>query len=226
MKTTTKTTLPVLPPTPPMLVTLYLLLRPFSPIDLPHYVALRRQPEVMKWTSAGRCDETVAQTEEWMARFLPSDNPKAFNFSIEELGKPGVVIGSVGVSVLHGKQPELGYMLRKEVWGRGYASEAVEAVLEAYWALERREVLVEVGTEDRGFEQELGGKGEAWREGEVVQGFRVETLLAVTETANAASRRVLVKHGFFKVREYENWDTGGTKCVDYILRRLDDMTIL
>jgi RimJ/RimL family protein N-acetyltransferase len=219
MKATTETTLPILPSTPPILHTPRLLLRPFSITDLPHYLALRRQPEVMKWTSVGRCDETIAQTEEWMARFLPSENPNTFNFSIEELETPRVVIGAAGVNVLPGKRPEIGYMLRKEVWGRGYASETVGAVLKAYWRLERREVTVELGTEDGELKQGHDGEEVAWRQDGDTPDLQVETLLAVTEVANAASRRILEKFGFVKVREYTDWDAGGTECVEYILER-------
>jgi RimJ/RimL family protein N-acetyltransferase len=70
----------------------------------------------MKWTSTGRCDETLSQTEEWMARFLPSKAPKSFNFSVEELESPGTVIGVAGFFLSDRKQPEIGYMFRKEMW--------------------------------------------------------------------------------------------------------------
>lgn len=219
----TRTTLPVLPPTPPTLETPRLLLRPFSPTDVDHYNLLRRQPEVMKWTSTMRCDETVRQTEEWMARFLPTEDLKTFSFSIEELRNPGKVIGSAGCSVLPGKLPEMGYMLRKEVWGRGYATEAVNAVLEAYWGLERREVDVrfeaEVGQGGVGWEQERDNKFKALTEDGNDAGFQVESLLAVTQTANAGSRRVLEKFGFVRVREFRDWNTGGIECIVYVSPR-------
>jgi RimJ/RimL family protein N-acetyltransferase len=211
----TRTTLPLLPPTPPTLRTPRLLLRPFSPADLPYYIILRRQPEVMKWTSIGRCDETVSQTEEWMARFLPSKDPKTFNFSVEELEMPGTVIGAAGFFLFDGKQPEIGYMFRKEMWGRGYATEAVKAVLEAYWGLQRREVDLQI--EGNGGEQRDVGEYKASIEAKHAAGFRVETLLAVTEAANTGSRRVLEKFRFVKAREFQ--DAGGAECVDYILLR-------
>jgi RimJ/RimL family protein N-acetyltransferase len=221
-----RTTLPVLPPTPPTIQTPRLLLRPFLPTDLPHYTLLRRQPEVMKWTSTERCDETVTQTQEWMARFLPSEDPQSFSFSIEELDNPGIAIGSAGCFSRCGKQPELGYMLRKEMWGKGYATEAVQAALKAYWELERKEVEGRVEAKDveedkqgREQDQELAKEGNNFAEDRDAFGFQAEALLAVTDAANVASRTVLEKFGFHKVREYQDESTGGTHCVEYILNR-------
>lgn len=114
-------------------------------------------------------------------------------------------------------------MFRKEVWGRGYATEAVRAVLEAYWGLDRKvmEVAVDLETNTTGDEskQEPGNGYIAPIEKEDVDGFQIETLLAVTEAANVGSRRILEKFGFVKIREFRDWETGGTECVDYILRR-------
>ena len=219
MRVTTKTTLPILPSTPPVLHTSRLLLRPFAQTDLPFYLVLRRQPEVMKWTSTARCDETIAETEEWMARFLPCQIPQKFSFSIEELGIPGIVVGSAGVYVLHGKQPEIGYMLCKEVWGKGYATEAVRAILEAYWGLER--TVVEICSAAGDSKQQHHGKEAAWRKPANAPGIDCETLLAVIEVTNGASRRILEKHGFVKVREYRDCYNGGMECVSYVLRRPD-----
>ncbi len=219
----TRTTLPVLPAAPSTLQTARLLLRPFSTSDLPHYIILRRQPEVMKWTSTMRCDATITQTQEWMARFLPCENPNTFPFSIEELENPGVVIGSAGCNCLPGKQPELGYMLIKEMWGKGYATEAVRVVLEAYWGLQRKEVEVQVEAEmqneGRGAEQELDKDGKAWAVDKDAAGLQVEKLEAVVDATNTASRKVLEKFGFVKTREYQDENTGGTECVLYVLRR-------
>jgi RimJ/RimL family protein N-acetyltransferase len=221
MKASTKTTLPILPSTPPTLRTTRLLLRPFSSADLPFYIVLRRQPEVMKWTSTARCDETIAQTEAWMTRFLPSEKPNTFTFCIEELDNPGGAIGCAGVNLFHGKQPEIGYMLRKEMWGKGYATEALEAVLKAYWRLKRTEVDVEEETQEAVVDQAQDAKEAAYQEERGGGDRQIEILLAVTEAANAGSRRVLDKFGFVKVKEYRDLDTGGTKCVNYILRRPD-----
>ena len=214
----TRTTLPVLPPNPPTLQTARLLLRPFHPTDLVHYYLLRRQPEVMKWTSKLRCDETVSQTKEWMAGFLPSEEVKTFSFSIEELHNPGQVIGSVGFDVFPGKRPEIGYMFRKEVWGKGYATEGVQTVLEAYWSLERRELeldahFVEGGD---GGEREHDHEDRASQEDRDRAGFQAEELLAVTDPTNIGSRRVLEKFGFVMVREF---GSGERESVEYVLRR-------
>lgn len=113
-------------------------------------------------------------------------------------------------------------MFRKEMWGRGYATEAVEAVLNAYWSLERREVEVEFPQEKEGFivgkehvDQCKGSVGYA----SDATGFQVEKLLAVTVSANVGSRRVLEKLGFVIVKEFMDRRTGRRECMEYILQR-------
>ncbi|ERF73938.1 hypothetical protein EPUS_05361 [Endocarpon pusillum Z07020] len=218
----TSTTLPILPTYPPTIQTDRLLLRPFSPTDVTQYHVLRQQPEVMIWTSAIHCDETISQTQEWMARHQTSPDLRTFSFSIEELSNPGQVIGSAGCSVVPGKQPEVGYMFRKEMWGRGYATEAVKAVLNAYWNLERGEVEVESHLEKEGIVVEKEHCDQCKDSVDYTSyaaGFQVEKLSAVTVSANVGSRRVLEKLGFVMVKEFKDWDTGGRECIEYILQR-------
>ncbi len=216
----TRTTLPILPPYPPTLQTARLLLRPFLPADVTQYHVLRQQPEVMIWTSVLRCDEAISQTQEWMARHQTNGDFKTFSFSIEELSNPGQVIGSAGCNALPGKQPEVGYMLLKEKWGRGYATEAVKAVLDAYWALERREVKVESQLENERVvvKKEHGD----WCESSVnyisdAVSVQVENLLAVTVSANVESRRCLSWSRSFRIGTLEE-----RECIEYILQRPKD----
>jgi RimJ/RimL family protein N-acetyltransferase len=79
--------------------------------------------------------------------------------------------------------PVIGYMFRREVWGRGIATEFLEAWLGMWRELprEEREVLVHPAS----VVMSEAGKAE-----EVVTAFLVE--------GNAASRRVLEKCGFEK----------------------------
>ena len=147
---------------------------------------------------------------------------KTFSFSIEELSNPGQVIGSAGCSVVPEKQPEVGYMFRKEMWGRGYATEAVKPVLNAYWSLERRKVEVESHPEKEGIVVEKEHRDQCKDSVDYTSyaaGFQVEKLWAVTVSTNVGSRRVLEKLGFVKVKEFKDWDTGGRECIEYTLQR-------
>lgn len=176
-----KTTRPILPTPATSFTTPRLLLRPMETTDLNHFHALRTQIEVMKWTSTGRIDVDIETTTKWMERFLPPNDSKTFSFAIEELANPGTVVGTVAMHVA--EPPECGYMVRKEVWGNGFATEALTAWLQEYWKLPRRSVEIE---------EELP----ECKRAKTLDGFLPEVLRALIETNHAASRRVLEKCGF------------------------------
>ena len=89
--------------------------------------------------------------------------------------------------------PELGYMLKEEHWGKGYATEFVGAWLKAWDALEREEVEVVVDARTV----------EGVREGTAVK----EIVVAVTSADNPKSQRILGKSGFERFMVYEEEGT-------------------
>lgn len=114
-----------------------------------------------------------------MASGLPPLQGDTFRLAIEERSDPGRVIGVVGV--FFSEPPECGYMFRTETWGRGYGTEALRAWLNIYWALPRKEVMLE----------DKDGGNEA---------TEPEYLLAKTAPANIGSRKVLAKCGFTELQ--------------------------
>lgn len=78
------------------------------------------------------------------------------------------IIGTVGINSLF-PAPSIGYGLHPDVWGKGYASEAVEGVIAAWWKLDRI---------DR---TQISGK---------------EKLFAACNKENVGSMKVLQKNGF------------------------------
>ncbi|KAJ3569014.1 hypothetical protein NPX13_g6227 [Xylaria arbuscula] len=112
-----------------------------------------------------------------------------------EGGTAGVLVGTGGVHHTRNAAgwPEVGYMLRKEYWGKGIATEFLRALIEAWWALPREEIEIEVDAETV-----EGRGGEKNSEKLVVP----EILTAIIETGNVGSRRVLEKAGF---KEYKEW---------------------
>ncbi|KAK6383764.1 hypothetical protein LTS17_003056 [Exophiala oligosperma] len=174
-----KTTRPVFPVPASPIKTLRLLLRPVRQSDLTGFHILRTQPEVMKWTSQGRPDLDEQATQAWMNLFLPPNDAVTFNFAIEEMSKPGEVIGIMGCYIA--EPPEVGYMLVKEVWGMGYATEALEGWLHAYWQLPRKEVVIGDDVDD--------------------DTFIAETLAADVVEENVASARILARYGFDAISE-------------------------
>jgi len=220
-KVKTKTTRPILPPTAERkpIRTERLVIRPPEVTDLEIIYPLRRQPEVMQWTMVGVVDKDLDATREWMARFMPPNDMKSYEYVIIYLGEQqqgeevdkttGELIGVGGVmnAGLTG-QPEVGYLFRKEYWGKGIATEFVRAVTKAWWALPRREVEVET---EVGLVPVTAGKREVNGGGSDDPIQIPEVLKAVIAAENIGSRRVLEKSGF---KEYRAWTEGDLR-IDY-----------
>ena len=105
------------------------------------------------------------------------------------------VIGYVGCSTQTGF-PYLGYTFNKTYWGKGYASEALQGVVDAYW---------------REFPNGNPGLKEEDR----------DVLRADTNMKNLASQSVLKKCGFELVDKVNFTDNEGKENVsyEYLLRR-------
>jgi RimJ/RimL family protein N-acetyltransferase len=99
---------------------------------------------------------------------------RQFQFAIIRADDPAQkVIGAVGINALV-PSPSIGYGIHPDFWGKGYTSEAVSGVIDAWWKLERKDV------EDSG---------------------ERETLYAACNKANIGSLRVLQKNGFLILEE-------------------------
>ncbi|POR35796.1 Uncharacterized protein TPAR_04006 [Tolypocladium paradoxum] len=181
---TVKTTLPAVPypllASRPDIRTERLVLRRTLESDLEGWHALRLQPEVMKWTSQGRPDKDLEWSRERFVKRLAPAGDARYEFIIC-LAETGEMIGTGGCYVVTGQfgWPVIGYMLRREFWGKGYATEFVNGFLEAWWALPRADVDVKVerSTVERAAED----------------GLARECIVAVTLDSNRASQNVLAK---------------------------------
>ncbi|KAL7620521.1 hypothetical protein AAE478_009516 [Parahypoxylon ruwenzoriense] len=163
-----------------------LVIRPFALNDLDGIHAIRRQPEVMIYTSVGRIDANKAETQLFMSRFLPPKDAETYN-TVICLASTGEIIGTGG---MHQQNPtfgcpEIGYMFKKEYWGQGYATEFLRGFLDQYWTLPRSGLETEVDA------AMVDGPGEV-----------PEMLAAMVESHNIGSKRVLEKAGF---REFKRW---------------------
>jgi len=176
-----KVTRPIFPTPAKAFTTARLLLRPFTVEDVAEFHVLRTQPEVMITTSVGKVDEDHAATRAWMDRYLHPNDSKTFIFAVEQLHTPGVIVGSVGSHL--DEPPTLGYMLRKEFWSYGYATEAVQGWLKEYWKLPRRELEMQDTMPEHA---QLHWQGDAAR----------EAIIACIESGNTGSTKVIQKCGF------------------------------
>ena len=106
------------------LATSRLLVRPYRASDLDDVYEVLRDPAVFWWATEPYTRERAAQ---WLAdeiAFVERDNAGRHAVVLRETGE---VIGGVGLvprDLPHGREIELGYHLRHDLWGRGYATEA------------------------------------------------------------------------------------------------------
>ena len=105
-----------------------LLLRPFEPDDLDAVAAIHADPEVMRFMGGVMTREQAAA---WIER-----HRRAFEES--RLGRLAIVeresrevVGRSGLAMFDLPTPEveLGWTVRRDLWGRGYATEASRATL-------------------------------------------------------------------------------------------------
>jgi RimJ/RimL family protein N-acetyltransferase len=100
-----------------------LILRPARAADLEDMHAVLSNGQAMRfWSTVAHTDRE--QTREWLDRMIFDSPAERVDFVIEFEGR---AIGKAGCWRL----PQIGFILHPDHWGRGYAREAVEAVIAA-----------------------------------------------------------------------------------------------
>lgn len=104
-------------------------LRPFTAADAPAYAAICADAEVMRFIGSGAV-QTAAEAWRSMATFLGHWQLRGYGMWALELRASGALIGRVGyLDPPDWPGFELGWLLGREHWGRGYAREAAAAAL-------------------------------------------------------------------------------------------------
>ena len=111
-----------------------LVLRPWEPEDLPYFVDMNQDEDVMRYFPTRM---TAEQSEESYQRALTHQSEYGFCFWAAELKEVGHFIGFIGLQntwfeAYFTPCVEIGWRLMKEYWGRGLAPEGATACLE--WA--------------------------------------------------------------------------------------------
>ncbi|KAI8816223.1 GNAT domain-containing protein [Fimicolochytrium jonesii] len=211
-----RTSRPVIPDSPPNIRTARLLLRPVQESDLDDYYDMRSNRAVMLNSFSGLVDPDREATSKYIQKFLP---PRHENYAFSIFALEGVsdtqdsgmrFVGNVGFYKLD--KPSVGYMIRQEDWGKGYATEALRGLLEHYWTLERKTIEVEDDTHE-------------YRQYQTIEldGIVREGLRAMIEVKNTGSKRVLEKCGF-RLIEGKEWipepdHRGPEKLIWYYVER-------
>jgi RimJ/RimL family protein N-acetyltransferase len=117
-------------------------LRQFSAADWPAYAAMCADAETMRYIATG---QPQTQDEAWrsIAIFLGHWQLRGYGMWALERRDTGELIGRVGFIDPPGWPGfELGWLLAREHWGRGYAREAATAALRhAFETLQRERVI-------------------------------------------------------------------------------------
>lgn len=104
-----------------------LLLREMTGGDFPALCRMLRDPEVMYAYEHAFSDQEV---QIWLDNQLRRYRQDGFGLWAVELGQTGEMIGQCGLTWQdwNGRQVlEVGYLFRRDAWGRGYATEAAVA---------------------------------------------------------------------------------------------------
>lgn len=169
-----------------------LIIRPLVPEDAHSLHILRAQPEIMANSPQGRPDKDLEETRQKLSPFLPPNDEKTYNCAIC-LKDTGELIGIGGCHKLLSMfgWPAIGYMVRKEFWGQGLATEFVKAWLQMWCELPRAEAELEIDRRTLLFEGEESSP---------------EQVTAFTLLENVGSQRVLDKAGFERFLTWEEAD--------------------
>lgn len=129
-----------------------LLLRAFQPddVDTIYAAVCESLPELSRWLPWCRADYSRAETQEFLnQRGSAFRDQGEHAFAILDRSS-GRFLGATGVNQIdrHGRRANLGYWLRTDATGSGYATEA--ALMVARWAfdslqLERIEIVAAIG---------------------------------------------------------------------------------
>ena len=95
----------------------------------------------------------IAQSRKFLASEIRSPNRGISNFvlvlnSASALGRAGTVIGKAGI--WSSTSPEIGFMLRRSFWGKGYMAEVFDVLLPHLWAQGVERIIADVDPRNEG----------------------------------------------------------------------------
>lgn len=152
----------------PKIVTKRLILRGYEEDDLDAFTDMYGNPDVMRYIGSG---QTSNRSESWrlMAVMLGHWHLRGYGSWAVEERTSGAMIGRVGCWHPEGWPGfEIGWMIRREFWGKGFATEASSVAMEfAFEELEQPHVISIIQPENaasRRVAEKLGEKLEGTAE--------------------------------------------------------------
>ena len=108
-----------------------LILRNWTLEDAPKLFEICADADVMKYLGTGKPYETIEQANDFLRWAENYQEENGFCRWAILLKKDEQIIGSCGFARPHGTEEiELGYLLAKKFWGKGFATEATRACLQ------------------------------------------------------------------------------------------------
>ncbi len=126
-----------------------LILREFVPSDYDAIYAYASDPRVTRYMLYGPRDPM--DTHEYLERVIgyQSNVPRTVWELAVTRREDGALIGACDITFLKPGEGDLGYMLRHDMWGKGYASEIAKSLInEGFEALRLERILSTVSTEN------------------------------------------------------------------------------
>lgn len=109
----------------PTLTTQRLLLRPRSLDDIPGYMEMDADAEVMRYIGDGTVPDLATHAERIRQRILAGNSEGLWVWSVFERDRPADLLGCMFLSLEEELEKiELAYRFRRSAWGRGIATEA------------------------------------------------------------------------------------------------------
>ena len=101
-------------------------IRPFVLADRAAMQTIYDDPEVMRYITGG------GDPRGWVATYVRDQRERGFTFWAVVERATGEMVGEAGMAPFDGgSRLELGYLLRRDRWGMGLATEAARAILDA-----------------------------------------------------------------------------------------------
>lgn len=117
-----------------MIETVRLILRPWTEADVPEFVRVTNTPAVMEYLGGVREPDLFGAA---LLRVQSSQAQNGFCFWIVERRSDKAMLGFCGLKIADvgpiAGEIEIGWRLREDAWGQGYAREAAAASLEWAW---------------------------------------------------------------------------------------------
>jgi ribosomal-protein-alanine N-acetyltransferase len=107
-----------------------LFMRPFEAADLDAIHGVYSDPEVMRWVGTGPVANRTT-TARMLEGYAAHQRAHGFSFWAVVETATDALIGDAGLHRTAAGETEFGYTLAQSAWGRGYATEAARAWLDA-----------------------------------------------------------------------------------------------